>query len=938
MGSQTTSIPTLLERERELEALGEAVARTREGAGGALLIEAPAGVGKSRLVASARVLGREAGLRVLEAYGAVLEQEFAFGVARQLFEHPVSAASEAERDALFAGAAGLSRRLLGHEGPEVFPESGDSAFGSLHGLYWLTANLSDQGPLLLAVDDAHWADPSSLRFLAYLLRRLEGLPVLLVAAGRGPDPEGEPLWHELADDPAAEVLRPRALSETAAAAVVRNRLGEEIDDEFAAACHRATGGNPLFLRELVAALGDAEIAPTADAAGTVTTVGPPAVGRFVLHRLERLGPSATELARSVAVLGGACDLTLAARAAGLGPGEARRVADLLVRAEVFAPDTRLGFAHPIVEAAIYEELLPGDRAARHLAAAQLLEEGDAPVERAATHLLQSRPAGDGRSVATLRAAASSAAERGAPAASVAYLRRALEEPPGDIERGPILGELGRLEITQDQEIGYSHLLEALATPGDPAVQAEAAIWLSRAALTLGRPDWAATTLQAIDDQLAGSDGERALELEAEALTLTRLELSLRHLVGDRLRGFERRATGHPRFQPVARINAASEQMLGGKPAAEVADAVEAALANGPPADPYSFGMAIDLLVKTERDDAAGRWVALAIEGARAYGLVLRLAGLHTQRALLALGRGAVGEAEVDIQTALRLAGQRHFMLPRIVGVAIQVALERGELETAGELEERYGDILTRERALVDEYLVSRGRLRISRAEVRDGLADLLSCGRLLDSYAIVGPTDWRSDAAGALAGLGEAERAERVAREGMAAARAFGAPRALARSLRAAGRVIGGDEGLELLEEAVSLVEPARARLEAAYSLADLGATLVERRRRREGREALRLALELAQKCGATALAERVRGDLGAGGGRPPRLERSGVEALTPAERKVCDLAAAELTNRQIAQTLFVTEKTVELHLTSAYRKLGIRSRFQLASIMPAAS
>jgi DNA-binding CsgD family transcriptional regulator len=247
-------------------------------------------------------------------------------------------------------------------------------------------------------------------------------------------------------------------------------------------------------------------------------------------------------------------------------------------------------------------------------------------------------------------------------------------------------------------------------------------------------------------------------------------------------------------------------------------------------------------------------------------------------------------------------------------------------------------MLTRERALVDEYLVSRGRLRISRGDVRDGLADLLSCGRLLDSYAIVRPTDWRSDAAGALAGLGEAERAERVAREGLAAARAFGAPRALARSLRAAGRVIGGDEGLELLEEAVALVEPARARLEAAYSLADLGATLVERRRRREGRDALRLALELAQKCGATALAERVRGDLGAGGGRPPRLERSGVEALTPAERKVCDLAAAELTNRQIAQTLFVTEKTVELHLTSAYRKLGIRSRFQLASIMPAAS
>jgi DNA-binding CsgD family transcriptional regulator len=184
--------------------------------------------------------------------------------------------------------------------------------------------------------------------------------------------------------------------------------------------------------------------------------------------------------------------------------------------------------------------------------------------------------------------------------------------------------------------------------------------------------------------------------------------------------------------------------------------------------------------------------------------------------------------------------------------------------------------------------------------------------------------------------LGDPERAEQLAREAVAAARSFGAPGQLGHALRGAGRVIGGDEGLGLLEEATAVVEPSPARLESAYALADLGVELIQRRRKREGREALRLALEQALKCGATALAERIRGDLGAGGGRPPRLELSGVDALTPAERRVCDLAARELTNRQIAQTLFVTEKTVELHLTNAYRKLGIRSRFQLAAVMPA--
>ena len=394
MGSQTTSIPALLERESELEELARAVAGAREGAGRVVLVEGPAGVGKSRLLASVRASASEAGLQVLEARGAVLERDFAFGVARQLFEQTVLAATGAERQALFAGAAGLAERLVGEGGPGLAPRDGDAEFGALHGLYWLTANLADEGPLLLSVDDAHWADPSSLRFLGYLSRRLEGLPVLLVAAGRPSDPEGTGLWRELADDPAAQVLGPQPLTEAGAGVVVRGRLGEDAADEFCRACHRATGGNPLFLRELVAALSEAEVAPTSAAAGTVSDVGPPAVGRFVLRRLERLGPSATSLARAVAVLGGEADIGIAAEVADIDAREARSVADLLVRAGVLADDQLLGFVHPIVQAAVYEDLLPGERAARHLAVARLLDEAGAPVERVATHLLQSTPAGE----------------------------------------------------------------------------------------------------------------------------------------------------------------------------------------------------------------------------------------------------------------------------------------------------------------------------------------------------------------------------------------------------------------------------------------------------------------------------------------------------------------------------------------------------------------
>ncbi|HEY1277915.1 MAG TPA: AAA family ATPase [Thermoleophilaceae bacterium] len=934
MRSQPTSIPHLLERELELETIGRAVSTAADGAGGCLLIEGPAGVGKSRLLAGARTLAGEAGMPVLEARGALLEREFAFGVVRQLFEHPLAAATDDERKALLAGAAGLSGRLVGETGPGLPAQAGDTAFAALHGLYWLTANFADRGPVVLAVDDAHWADPPSLQFLGYLARRLEGLPVLLLATARGSDPQGEDLWRELANDPAAEILRPRALSESAAARLVGERLGGDVDAEFSAACHRATGGNPLFLRELAAALEDAEIEPTREAAATVTTVGPPAVSRFVLHRLERLGPQATELARAVAVLGEATEVAVAARAAGLEPGAARPVADLLVQAEVFAPERELGFVHPIVQAAVYEDLLPGDRAERHLTAAELLSEAGAPAERVASHLLLSRPTDDPRWAATLRSAASSAAERGAPAMAIAYLSQALEQPLGDADRSDVLSELGRWEIARmDFDAAEEHLLAALDATAEDGARSRAAIWLSRCAILSARPELAATALEALERQMDRVEGEAVLELESEALTLTRLSLSLRSLVPGRLESFVRRAVGDPRFEPIARVQEAAERIALGEPA-DVGGEIATAVQGGPPRDPYAIGMAIDTLIRTERYDAAAPLIDIAFDVARRYGLRPQLASMHTEGALLALGLGRLADAEVETQLALELAPDWDFTLRRTIAVAMEVALERGDLEGARELAARSPERMERERLFADQYLTSRGRVRIASGDVPGGLADLLRCGELLEAYGTPDLTRWRPFAVEALAQLGDEPRAEELARAEIASARHYGAPRALARALRTGGRVIGGDEGLALLEEAVAVASPSLSRLEAAHALADLGGELMQRRRRREGRDALRRALELATECGAAGLAERVRGDLGAGGGRPPRLELTGVDSLTPAERRVCELAAGERTNRDIAQELFVTEKTVELHLTNAYRKLGIRSRFQLASVL----
>jgi DNA-binding CsgD family transcriptional regulator len=177
-----------------------------------------------------------------------------------------------------------------------------------------------------------------------------------------------------------------------------------------------------------------------------------------------------------------------------------------------------------------------------------------------------------------------------------------------------------------------------------------------------------------------------------------------------------------------------------------------------------------------------------------------------------------------------------------------------------------------------------------------------------------------------------------LAREELELARAWGAPRALGRALRVVGLVESGRQGIERIRESVAVLEHSPARLEQAYAVTDLGAALRRGNRRAEAREHLRSGLELAQRCGATRLAERAHEELVAAGARPRRLVMSGVESLTPSERRTAGLAAEGLTNKEIAQALFVTPRTVEMHLSNAFRKLDISARTQLPAALAAAA
>ena len=404
----------LLEREAELAELEALVGESRGGSGRLVLIEAQAGLGKTRLLQAARRIGADAGMRVLAARATELERDFPFALVRQLFAPSLMAMGAAERDRLLEGASGAARAALGLTDDESPPAPPGDDFSVLHGLYWLIAALAERQPLLLAVDDAHWSDAASLRFLTFLLPRLEELPALVVVACRPGEAGAHGDLARIASDGAVRRLAPGALSRAAAAALLAAELGSEPDDEFAAACHEASGGNPFLLRELAITLVAQSIDPRAGAAQRVRELAPERVTRTVLLRLARLSPHAHAVAQALAVLGDDSDHRLVAALAELDEDETSAAADALRAVAILDAGASLRFAHPLVRTALYAELPAGVRAGAHVRAAALLRERGASPEQLATHLLASTEQGERATVETLLDAARRALAGGAP--------------------------------------------------------------------------------------------------------------------------------------------------------------------------------------------------------------------------------------------------------------------------------------------------------------------------------------------------------------------------------------------------------------------------------------------------------------------------------------------------------------------------------------------
>jgi DNA-binding CsgD family transcriptional regulator/Tfp pilus assembly protein PilF len=743
--------------------------------------------------------------------------------------------------------------------------------------------------------------------------------------------------------PETKVVRPRPLSVEATAELCELRLGPDVPDDFVAACRDATGGNPFFLEALLREA--IEQGFSTDDADQVRGIAPAAVARSVLLRLSGRPPAAKALVDAAAVLGSGASVAEAAALAEVPLDEADDAVDLLARLGLLEPGEGLEFAHSIVRTAVLDEMGARARALAHARAARVLDGLGASDERIAAQIVAADPAGNPRRVELLRRVAADALVRGAPAAAVSSLRRALAEPPPADHRIDVLAELGVAEVRLGSSDAVEHLRAVVEAVEDPAALTLAISKLAVALTLAGDSDAAYEELEPVVDRLEREDREFALVLETQLSShAQQASQDKRERIAKRL---ERHAglEGRTRGERLALASLAYRRMKSSASAAEAAAYLEKPLEGGvllrelklDAAGPF-YDIVVGLLA-TDALDVADAHLEDALAQARARGSIPGVAFLTDLRGWVSLRRGAVAKAECDARTSLELLTSHGISLgvPYAAALLVRALTEQGDLDGAERELRTHGlDQWFESGPLYKTLCEVRGLLRLAQGRTREGLDELLRLDGPGDDW--VGGSElawrWRSNAALAFLTLGERDEARRLAAEDLELARQWGSASGLGMALRASALVEGGGTLVPSLREAVEVLESSPARLEHARALTDLGAALRRANRRAEARRELELGLRIAKELGARSLAERAQTELRAAGGRSSEPNGDGVSQLTASELRVAELAALGQSNPEIAQALFVTRKTVETHLGHVYAKLAISGRGQLGGVL----
>ncbi|MFJ3955827.1 AAA family ATPase [Streptomyces libani] len=897
-------------QERELCAIDELCAEAWGGRGTGVLVQGAAGVGKTALLRAVCERTQRAGALVVEAKADRWEADCPFGVVRQLFE----------------------------DVDGFWPASGPPARDEL---YDRSMELAAGRPMVIAVDDLRWTDDASARWLAYLLRRIHRRRVLVIAATSLPtDTIDAGLVSRFAHEIVLDGLRTEAVVDLAG-----DVLGMPVEKEFGASCHRATDGNPLLVRAALGAVRESGRPVSSAILREVLASPPPQVLTWLRRTLATCGSGAAELVDVLAAFGEPVELDLAVATADLAAARVVPLVDALVAAQLLCRhrDT-VSLRPPLVQAAALAGLAPGAGQLLRARAARLLHSRGAPAADIAAQLLRSGPLGEPWAADVLCVAAAQAMAEGDADRALDHLRSALREPMSSQRRSELMVRMGSAQPPSDVGSAVGYLRRALDVTSDVSVQAGAARRLAGLLCLSERHREGMRVLRNVARPARDRSPEVAVSLEVEEALLGMFHLSSPEAALARCAGLVD-LTEEPENDALG-ILWAVRAMMSGRQRQHAVRLASRALDHGltqVSEASLHHPMSVLTLAVADELELAFRHADQAVDQARRTRSALGGARALAVRSEVNYRLGRLDECRNDARACQDTLVQ--FGSCRADGMAMAAAarladalVDNGDLDAAERVvADALGGRPVPASLLGTWLLTSRGRLRQARGEIQEGVDDLLETGRRLRSRQVTNPAviPWRSLAGLGYAAMGMKSAACELIEEELALARQWGSTRAIGIALRASGRAAKGSTGVTLLREAAAALTRSGASLEHARALADLGTALRKTNQLADARHHLRQAATSAQQCGATALVRLARAELIAAGARPRSQAHCGLESLTPTERRVAHLAARGLSNREISERLFVVRRTVELHLSSIYRKLGVNGRADLPARMP---
>ncbi|MDH6579730.1 AAA family ATPase [Kitasatospora sp. MAP5-34] len=948
----TARATPLHEREDELRSGEQSLTKLcREFAAGGteigelLLFAAPPGHGKTSVLDQIRRLAKlREPCTVLSGRGGERQIKEPFHVLRQLLLPVLGALTETERGEVFGNWYGIVGPAIGLVPPSGEMEPLDPQ-GVRDGLDYVLFQLAPRrAPLVMVVDDLHWADQESLTWLASFAVRARHLPVLLVFAYRdGEFAEEARSFQQQIESQAARkhVLRP--LNPDSVAELVRAELGAA-DDQFCRQVWAITGGSPYDTEALLREIREQALEPTEENSPQLHDLAASAKGMTHQYWLEKLGPNTLRFAWAAALLGTDIKHSLAANICAQGPAEAAESVRQLRRHRVLkdSPYGQLDFVHTLIGTSIYQSIPPATRTGMHGIAAMAIENTGGTLLEASRHLLETHPDGDDEIVRKLRKAAVEHLAIGAPDAAYRCLERALIEPPDEDDRAEVLYEAGCAALLTDPAATVNQLRLALELEDglDPERRIDAITRLAEVLAHSGELFAAAETCRIEADRTPPGLGQLRLRAAQFMWTAWQREEEDGPGRSRALKELYASLTGKESAERAVLAMRAWDLTLRGEPVCRILGLVEEALVDGRlPQElgwrnamwgfelPAIIGLSYtytDQLARAEKlfSDAILEFDIAGWSGAH-LGFAYFLMGLVRFR------RGFLAEAEDFLRRGLRLSERIAPDIPLqwdIVGVLADTLLARGRVDEAWELCKtyRFAPPFHPTAMVLPDAPTLYGKLLLARGDHEGAVTVLREVGRQLDDRGWHNPVwaPWVGHLALALA-PDQPDEARKVAADAVARARVFGSASAIGTALRQEAAVWDGPRTVELLEEAVGSLTQSPAGYELAQALVDLGSALRRAGRSADAAEHLYQGMELAQHCGADSLVARTRRELSTSGLRPNRLRTVSRDALSQPEWAVAELAVQGVPPQRIAERLDLELSLVHRRLAAVHRKAG---------------